>query len=127
MGIITTILSSVGGFLDRRRESKDKQGEREFELIKAGYKSTEDSWKDEYITVTITAPMILIFIFCLLAWDEGLTRIQKGFEIMDTLPAWYQELLTYTVLAGLGIIGVVKPLTKHLERKANRQQPPKIS
>ena len=127
MGIITGLIKGVGGFLDRRRESNDKKEERKVELIKAGYKSNEDSWKDEYITVTITAPMILIFIFCLLAWDEGLTRIQRGFEIMDTLPAWYQELLTYTVLAGLGIIGVVKPLTKHLERKANRQQPPKIS
>ena len=122
MGIITGLIKGVGGFLDRRRESNDKKEERKVELIKAGYKSNEDSWKDEYIILIVTMPVVLIFLFCIVAWDEGLARIQKGFDIMDTLPSWYIELYTWCVLAGLGIVGVVKPTIKHIDRKLNRSK-----
>ena len=121
MGIITGLIKGVGGFLERRRESKDKREEREFDLIKAGYKSNEEGWKDEYITGIITAPFVLLVIFCLFAWDEGIVRIQRSFEVIDTLPVWYQELFTYTVLAGLGMIGVVKPTAKYFERRNNKK------
>ena len=62
--------------------------------------STKGSWKDEIITVVVLAP-------CVLAWlDPDLAR--RGFDVIATLPDWYQNILYVTILAGLGLKGLDK-------------------
>ena len=59
--------------------------------------ATKGSWKDEYLTVVLTLPAILLFI-------PGLTGyIREGFEVLETLPTWYQNLLYICVTASFGI------------------------
>jgi len=59
--------------------------------------ATKGSWKDEYLTVVLTLPAILLFI-------PGLTDyIREGFEVLETLPGWYQNLLYICVTASFGI------------------------
>ena len=99
----------IGDFLGNRHERKMREAEIEADLVKSGRKSTEDTWKDEYLTVLVTAPFTLLFVFVLVGWDEGIERLKLGFEILNEFPVWYLELLKITVLAGLGILGVVKP------------------
>ena len=49
--------------------------------------ATVDSWKDEFALVVLLAPAILVFI-------PGMRDyVKEGFEILATLPDWYQYLL----------------------------------
>ena len=58
------------------------------------------SLKDEFITLVVLTPCILIFIPSLQPY------IRLGFDILGTLPDWYINLIYITVCAGLGLKGV---------------------
>ena len=71
-----------------------------WEIIMA--QGTQNSWKDELVTVVILIPTILVFI-------PGMEDIVKnGFERLIELPEWYTYLLFLTVSAALGIRGLDK-------------------
>ena len=71
-----------------------------WEIIMA--QGTQNSWKDELVTVVILIPTILVFI-------PGMEDIVKnGFERLNELPEWYTYLLFLTVSAALGIRGLDK-------------------
>jgi len=62
--------------------------------------ATVDSWKDEFALVVLLAPAILVFI-------PGMRDyVKEGFEILATLPDWYQYLLYIAISASFGIKGV---------------------
>lgn len=71
-----------------------------WELIMA--ESTKNSWKDEVISIIVLIPVCLVFI-------PGMEDIAKnGFDRLNELPEWYQNVLYVTILAGLGLKGVDK-------------------
>ncbi len=62
--------------------------------------ATDNSWKDEFALVVLLAPAILVFI-------PGMTEyVRNGFEVLNTLPEWYQYLLFIAISASFGIKGV---------------------
>lgn len=76
------------------------QHDSKWELIMA--ESTKGSWKDEIITVAVLTPCVLSFI-------PGMEHVVKeGFERLNELPDWYQNILYVTILAGLGLKGLDK-------------------
>mgnify|MGYP000300704465 CR=1 FL=1 len=59
--------------------------------------ATKGSWKDEYLTVVLTIPAICVFI-------PGLTDyVREGFQVLESLPSFYQNLLYICVTASFGI------------------------
>ena len=64
--------------------------------------NTQNSFKDELVTIVILIPTILVFI-------PGMEEIVKnGFARLNELPEWYTYLLFLTVSAALGIRGLDK-------------------
>ena len=62
--------------------------------------ATDSRWKDEFALVVLLAPAILVFI-------PGMKDyVKEGFEILNTLPEWYQYLLFIAISASFGIKGV---------------------
>jgi len=62
--------------------------------------ATVDSWKDEFALVVLLLPAILVFI-------PGMREyVKNGFEVLATLPDWYQYLLYIAISASFGIKGV---------------------
>ena len=62
--------------------------------------ATVDSWKDEFALVVLLLPAILVFI-------PGMREyVKSGFEVLATLPDWYQYLLYIAISASFGIKGV---------------------
>ena len=62
--------------------------------------ATNESWKDEFALCVLLAPAILVFI-------PGMREyVREGFEILSTLPDWYQYLLDIAISASFGIKGV---------------------
>jgi hypothetical protein len=76
------------------------QHDSKWELIMA--ESTQSSWKDEIITIVVLIPCVLSFV-------PGMEELVKaGFERLNELPDWYQNILYVTILAGLGLKGMDK-------------------
>jgi hypothetical protein len=67
---------------------------------------TKGSWKDEYLTIIFSIPMILAFV-------PGMEDIvQNGFRQLEAMPEWYQYSLGCVVAASFGIRGATKLFRK---------------
>jgi hypothetical protein len=67
---------------------------------------TKGSWKDEYLTIIFSIPMILAFI-------PGMEEVvQRGFQQLEAMPEWYQYSLGCVVAASFGIRGATKLFKK---------------
>jgi len=93
--------------LEREGEIKAKQsvidGETEWDKIQA----SNGGWKDEYLTVVLSIPLIACFIPGLEAF------VLRGFAILETTPTWYQAAIGVMIAAAFGI----KSFAKFMEVK----------
>ena len=62
--------------------------------------ATDGSWKDEFALIVLLLPAILVFIPSMTEY------VRSGFEVLNTLPDWYQYLLFIAVSSSFGIKGV---------------------
>jgi hypothetical protein len=62
--------------------------------------ATDSSWKDEFALIVLLLPAILVFIPSMTEY------VRTGFEVLNTLPTWYQYLLFISVSSSFGIKGV---------------------
>jgi len=106
LGVVGNLAQTfLEGKVDKQKAKSEimktaAQHDSKWELIMA--ESTKSSWKDEIITVVVLAPCVLTFI-------PGMEDVVKvGFERLNELPDWYQNILYVTILAGLGIKGLDK-------------------
>jgi len=60
------------------------------------------SWKDEYLTILLSTPMILAFL-----GDWGRQAVSDGFSAISTAPEWYKVAFLCTVAASFGIRALV--------------------
>ena len=60
-------------------------------------KGAQNSWKDEWLCVLFSIPMIMAFIPGL----EGV--VARGFEQLEMMPDWYQYSLGVIIAASFGI------------------------
>lgn len=63
------------------------------------------SWKDEWLTILFSIPLILAFI------PDMVPYVMQGFEALEQMPAWYQYTLSIIVGASFGVrsaIGFMK-------------------
>ena len=112
--MITQLISSLTGFatsvIDSKTqiklteaEIKKKQLTGEIDWDLAAIQATENSWKDEWITLLFSIPLILAFM-----GDWGNDIVQRGFMALEAMPTWYQYSLGGIVSASIGIRSVSK-------------------
>ena len=82
---------------------KKAAGEIDWDVAQA--KARETSWKDEWLTVVFTLPLIL-----LLFGEEE--RVSNFFVALSNCPEWYQYLLGTIVAASFGFRGAAKFMGK---------------
>ena len=70
--------------------------------------ASASSWKDEYLIVLLTSPVIAIMYGAMTNDPELIARVQYGLEVLDLLPAWFSYLLGIGVTASFGVKGVDK-------------------
>ena len=63
---------------------------------------SQQSLKDEWLTILFSIPLILAFI----PGAEGI--VQNGFEQLETMPTWYQYSLGVIVAASFGVRSATK-------------------
>ena len=102
---ITSILGSVGGlatsYIDGKTavqkaeaqiRMKEATGEIDWEL--AAIRATQSSWKDEWLTILFSIPLILCF-----CGEWGRQIVTDGFLALSGMPTWYQVSLGSIVAA----------------------------
>lgn len=104
----TTILGPIGGIVTTWLEGKQKiqeatiskevtqlTNEANWDNIQA--EASKSSWKDEWLTILVSIPMILAFI-------PGMKEtVQSGFATLSECPEWYQYLIGVVFAASFGI------------------------
>ena len=66
-------------------------------------KGSQSSWKDEWITILFSIPLILAF-----AGEWGRTIVAEGFAALEVMPDWYQYTLGVIVAASFGVRSATK-------------------
>jgi hypothetical protein len=102
-GLATTYLDGKVAVQKANAEIKVKQATGEIDWDLAAIQATQNSWKDEWITLLFSIPLILAF-----CGDWGNAIVQAGFAALETMPSWYQYSLGGIVSASIGIRSVSK-------------------
>ena len=112
--MIGQIISSIGGLaasiIDSKTqlklteaEIKKKQLTGEIDWDIEAIRATQNSWKDEWITLLFSIPLILAFCG---GWGNAI--VQAGFAALEGMPKWYQYSLGGIVSASIGMRSVSK-------------------
>ena len=80
---------------------KKATGEIDWDLAMA--EGSKHSWKDEWITLLFSIPLILAF-----CGDWGNEIVARGFASLEVMPQWYQIALGGIVSASIGMRSVSK-------------------
>ena len=102
-------------FLNNKAEKSKAKHEQQLQVIKNGAEweskmadASASSWKDEFWTIVLAAPVFMIG-YAIAMNDVGvIERVDMAFAALDTLPEWYQYLLFLAVSASFGIRGADK-------------------
>jgi hypothetical protein len=68
-------------------------------------KNSGNSWKDEWLTVLFSIPLVMCFIPSLVPY------VRDGFDALSMMPEWYQYTLSIIVAASFGVrsaVGLMK-------------------
>tara|TARA_R110002020_G_scaffold216046_3_gene423417 strand:- start:1358 stop:1708 length:351 start_codon:yes stop_codon:yes gene_type:complete len=103
VGLATSVIDSKTQIKLTEAEIKKKQLTGEIDWDLAAIQATQNSWKDEWITLLFSIPLILAF-----CGDWGNSIVQAGFLALETMPTWYQYSLGGIVSASIGIRSVSK-------------------
>ena len=105
-GLATSIIDGKTQIKLTEAEIKKKQLTGELDWDLEAMRSTENSWKDEWITLLFSIPLILAF-----CGDWGNQIVQAGFTALEVMPTWYQYSLGGIVSASIGMRSVSKFFT----------------
>ena len=119
-GLVGVASDAIGGYMETKKaKAKQKlvQIEAETTLMQkqiageidwdiAAQKNSSGSWKDEYLTILFSIPLLLCFL------PFTVEYVERGFEALAMTPDWYKYTLGVIVSASFGIKGATKMFGK---------------
>jgi len=113
--LIGPIAQLAGGWLKNKAAEKQAKHEARMSMIQndADWESkmadaSANSWKDEWFTVILSIPLLLIGYAVTVDDVTIIERVKAGFQALEELPEFYQYLLFMAVSASFGIKGADK-------------------
>ena len=76
----------------------EKKATAEIDWDLEAIKGSQNSWKDEWLTILFSIPLILSF-----CGDWGRQVTEQGFLALEAMPSWYQYTLGVIVAASFGV------------------------
>ena len=115
-GVMGVASEAVGGYMETKKAKAkqklvkieaetslmEKQIAGEIDWDVAAQKNSSGSWKDEYLTILFSIPLLL----CFLPWT--VEYLERGFAALAQTPDWYKYTLGVIVSASFGIKGATK-------------------
>ena len=83
-----------------------KQAESAADWEAAMARNSAQSWKDEWLTLLFSIPLIMCFIPSMVPY------VQDGFAVLETMPNFYQYTLSVIVAASFGVRSVIGIMNK---------------
>ena len=117
------LISKLGGsYLEGQVEKTKAKAKAEAQVMVQSSKSIADwetlqarnagqSWKDEYLVILFSIPLILAFI------PATVPYVMDGFAALEQMPDWYKYSLSVIVGASFGVrsvIGIMKNKKPHV-------------
>jgi hypothetical protein len=113
--LIGPVAGLVKGYLSNKAEEKQAKHQAKMSVIQndADWESkmadaSKDSWKDEFWTIVLAAPVFMIGYSIAVDDPAIIVRVGESFAVLGTLPEWYQYLLFIAISSSFGIRGVGK-------------------
>lgn len=107
LAALTAIGEAVSTWFQGRTEIKKAEVEREVKALnneanwdEVQAQSSKNSWKDEWLTLLISIPLVLAFI------PSTVQYVYAGFEALKMVPDWYMTLVFVVFSASFGIKGL---------------------
>lgn len=102
--LLEPLVQLAGGYLQGRKEIQQATIQKEVQVLQneanwdtVQAEASKSSWKDEWLTILVSIPMILSFI-------PGMKdTVMAGFETLAQCPEWYQYLIGVVFAASFGI------------------------
>ena len=90
---------------DAEKMHAEKMARGEVEYQKAVMDNNNQGWKDEFVLILVSAPIMLL-ILSIFSDDPGIMiKVEKFFEYFNNMPFWYQALFIGVVSAIYGLKG----------------------
>tara|TARA_R110000744_G_scaffold277232_2_gene389631 strand:- start:213 stop:569 length:357 start_codon:yes stop_codon:yes gene_type:complete len=114
--LISPVVELVGGFFKGKidiqkaaieRETKALTNEANWNTVQA--KASSESWKDEWLTLLVSIPMVMAFVPSLVPY------VEEGFKVLEGMPIFYQSLVGGVFAASFGL----KKLSNVFNKKGN--------
>ena len=115
--ILSTVAALAGTWLEGRVAKTKAKAEAEATVLIKQAESAADweaamarnsaqSWKDEWLTLLFSIPLIMCFIPSMVPY------VQDGFAVLETMPTFYQYTLSVIVAASFGVRSVIGIMNK---------------
>ena len=62
-----------------------------------------DSWRDEWFTILLSIPLIIVFISIFFDKPDWILKLKEGFMTLDELPDWYIWALMAAIASSFGL------------------------
>ena len=102
-------------WLSNRREKSQAKHEKDLRVIAgdqaadtAASEGMATSWKDEYLTVLFSIPLIVVFHAAVWGDPADIEKVKAAFAAMGELPEWFQYGFLGCVIATFGLRGMAK-------------------
>lgn len=115
--VLTSLFKPVGDYFNRKQEIKAQEHDNQIKLLAAqGERAAQNvsegraadaaweleqirnsGWKDEYVLLLLSIPLILVFI------PATQPAVLRGFEVLSQTPEWYRWLVVMIFAAIYGI------------------------
>lgn len=115
IGPLISAVASIGSqWLSNRNDISTAKHEAKIERIKQDgdwertmAEGSVTSWKDEFWTIVIATPLILVFFPATRPW------IEDGFKaISEVMPEWYVYVLSVAVASAFGVRSIIGSIKK---------------
>ena len=93
---------------EAKRDVELKQITANAETDTASATDMSTSWKDEFLTLVFTAPMIVVFYASVWGDKEDVVQVKAAFATLQELPEWYLYSMIGIVIGTFGLRGLAK-------------------
>ena len=113
--LVTAATSLASNWMSNKREQSAAKHQAKLQIIqneasweKLMAQASSSSWKDEWFTLLLSAPIVAMMWGVSVGDTTIIERIGVAFETLNQLPDWYQYALYMAISASFGIRGADK-------------------
>jgi len=113
-GVLSTVAKGAVDVIKTRTETKKlmaeaeqthirKMAEGEIDFAIATQKNMAESWRDEWFTIILSIPLLIVFGAIFFGKPEWIDKLQEGFSTLNNLPEWYIWALMASIASSFGL------------------------